>query len=95
MPLASSMYKWNGLVMSGRARARVDTPKALRALCSVLVQSKGCMLPVLAQKDLAVIIKLLSLASSTQLPLGIPVFMYVCLFVFDKESGCAGWFCVT
>lgn len=46
MPLASSLYKWNGFVMSGRARTGVDSRaffKALKALYSVSVHSKGCV----------------------------------------------------
>lgn len=51
--LASSVYTQNNLVMSQRTRARAFF-KASKALCSALVHSKVCILPVLSQKGVAI-----------------------------------------
>lgn len=53
IPLVSFIYmwKWNGLVLSWKARTGTDARaflKALKVLCSVSIHSKGCILPVLA-----------------------------------------------
>lgn len=46
MPLTTSIYKWNELVMCDRAMVRADTRaffRTLKSLCSILPHSKGCV----------------------------------------------------